>query len=574
MLRKISLLIMIATFINCNTTPKKSNLETDTWIAIHLLDYTTDEKLAHLANQLPALAKQGINTLFLEVDYHFNFKSHPELKSTDGFITKEGAKEFKKRCDQYNIRLIPQFQSLGHQSWAEKTYELLTIYPELDLTPGAFPNNKDIYCREWDPYNPKVNKIVFALIDEIIDAFDADGLHIGMDEVFLITSPHATSTKDKNPATVFAKVVNDFHDYFSKEKNIELFIWGDRLIDGTKHKYGAWESSLNGTAPAIDLIPKDIVICDWHYEPRATYTSIPMFIEKGFRVLPSSWRKKDGIDKLINYSYQIEDKKMLGHLFTTWSYIDTVTQYKPMLHGLNSIKNGKFHDISFHLNHAKTKKKATVSLSTKKSTLAIYYTTDGKTPSIQSKKYLRPIPITQTTTIKAISYLDTISKSIVNSQAYSLHKGLAATIELNTPSSSKFEVTNKEFTLIDGELGSTGFADGKWLGFDGTNAHITLNFKNKTDVNSIIISAFNDHSNWIYSPKSFTILTSTNGKDYKKLPMKKIDLSIEKIQEIKFNVHQKNIKSMQFIGLNRPIPKNKKDAGNKTWIFLDEIIIK
>ncbi len=574
MLRIILPLVIIATFINCKTTPLKSNQETSKWIAIHLLDYTTDKKLEHLGKQLPALAKQGLNTLFLEVDYHFDFKSHPELKSSTGFITKKGAEKFKKLCDKFNIRLIPQFQSLGHQSWADKTYELLTVYPELDLTPNAFPKNKDIYCREWDPYNPKVNKIVFALIDEIIDAFDADGLHIGMDEVFLITSPYAKSTKDKDPAVVFAKVVNDFHDYFSKRKNIELFIWGDRLIDGTKHKYGAWESSLNGTAPAIDLIPKDIIICDWHYEPRASYSSIPMFIDKGFRVLPTSWRKKDGIDKFINYTYQIDNKKMLGHLFSTWSYIDSVSQYKPMLHGLNTIKNGKFYDVSFNLNHVKTENKSTISLSSKNKALDIFYTTDGSLPTLNSKKYTHQIPINKSTLIKAISYLDSTPKSIVSTQAYSLHKGLETAINLTTPYSEKFEAINKEFTLIDGELGGTSFADGKWLGFDASDANITLKFEKKTDISTISIKAFNDHSNWIYAPQSFTIITTTDNKSYKKLALKNIQLTKEKIQEIKFNVHQKNIKGIQLIGSNRPIPKDKKEAGTKTWIFLDEIVIK
>jgi len=574
MLRKISLLIIIATFINCNTTPLKSNEETDKWIAIHLLDYTTDEKLEHLGNQLPALAKKGLNTLFLEVDYHFDFKSHPELKSATGFITKKAAEKFKKRCDQFNIRLIPQFQSLGHQSWADKTFELLTVYPEFDLTPNAFPKNADIYCREWDPYNPKVNKIVFALIDEIIEAFDADGLHIGMDEVFLITSPFAKSTKDKDPAVVFAKVVNDFHAYFTKQKNIELFIWGDRLIDGTQHKYGAWESSLNGTAPAIDLIPKDIIICDWHYEPRSSYSSVPMFIEKGFRVLPTSWKKKDGIDKFINYTYQIDNNKMLGHLFSTWSYIDSVSHYKPMLHGLNTIKKGKFYDVNFSINYHKIAKKTTISLSTTKNSLDLYYTTDGSSPTLESKKYTHPISINNSTVIKAISYLETTPKSIVNTQAFSLHKGFGATLHLTSPYSEKFEAPNKELTLVDGQLGSTGFADGKWLGFDGTHVNVTINFKNKTPIKSITIRTFNDHSNWIYAPESFTILSTTNGEDYKKIGTIKVPVSTEKIQEIKFNIAQKNIKSIQLIGMNRPIPKNKKDAGNKTWIFLDEIIIK
>ena len=132
-------------------------------------------------------------------------------------ITKAGAKRFLAACRENGIELVPQFMCLGHQSWAKNTQPLLTKYPELDLTPGAFPNNKGIYCREWDPMNPKTNEIVFALIDELIDAFEAKAFHVGMDEVFLLSSEHAPSTKDLDPADVFAKVVNDLHGHIVGE---------------------------------------------------------------------------------------------------------------------------------------------------------------------------------------------------------------------------------------------------------------------------------------------------------------------------------------------------------------------
>ena len=573
MLKNISALILIVIFTNCHSEIANKEAKKEKWIAIHLLDYTNDQKLENLGKQLPELSKMGLNTIFLEIDYHFDFKSHPELKSKNEFITKVAAQKFKKLCDANNIRLIPQFQSLGHQSWGKTTYKLLTVYPELDLTPNTFPNNEGIYCREWDPYNPKVNTIVFALIDEILEAFDADGLHLGMDEVFLITSPFAKSTKDKNPANVFAKVVNDFHDYFTKQKNVELFIWGDRLIDGTKHKYGAWESSLNNTAPAIDLIPKDIIICDWHYEPRTSYSSIPMFIEKGFKVLPSSWRKKNAIDAFINYSYQVESEKMLGHLFTTWGFVDSVTKYQPLLHGLETIKNEKFYNVNFSFNYNKPQNNVKVTLMTKKKELDIYYTTDGRTPTTKSNKYTEPFTINESSIIKAASYLDTLPAGVLQSQSYSFHKGLAANISLNTPFSEKFEVINNEFALIDGLLGSNSFSDNRWLGFDASDANITLDFEKQTNINSITLSVFNDHSNWIYAPKSITFLVSTDGKNYKKIAKEEIQLSIEKTQKITLSKELKNIKQIQIIGINRPIPKPKKDAGNKTWIFIDEIQI-
>jgi len=117
-------------------------------------------------------------------------------------------------------------------------------------------------------------------------------------------------------------------------------MWGDRLIDGTKYEYGEWESSINGTAPAVDLIPKDIIICDWHYEKMDGYPSIPLFLEKGFRVLPASWRKVEAVEALIQYSIKQNNSKMLGHLFTSWGRTN-VPEYPPIVECVKMLKDQK-----------------------------------------------------------------------------------------------------------------------------------------------------------------------------------------------------------------------------------------
>lgn len=309
------------------------------WCAVHLNGYSTDDDLQMLGENIPTLAKIGINVLILEVGYGFEFQSHPELRRGHKNITKEGADGLVAVCRKHGIRLIPQFQCLGHQSWKENTGPLLNKYPELDLTPGAFPGNKGIYCREWDLLNPKVNKIIFALMDELIDAFQADAFHVGMDEVFLLGHEKSPSTKGKDPAILFAKAVNEYYDHLVKKRKVEMLMWGDRLIDAKKLKYGKWEASNNGTAPAIDLIPKDIIICDWHYGKRPQYPSIPMFIEKGFRVIPSGWNNLDATRELIKYSKTKSSPLVLGHLFTTWSVKkDALTHYPPIVEGMKILQ--------------------------------------------------------------------------------------------------------------------------------------------------------------------------------------------------------------------------------------------
>ena len=352
--------------INYKNPAKWENLKSDQkleWRAVHLLHYDNDEALEELAGYVPRLAEQGINKIILEVDYHFTFESHPELRQTDNTITKEGAKKFSDICKENGIDIIPQFQCLGHQSWAKDTWKLLEVYPELDLTPNAFPDNEGLYCREWDVTNPKVYEIVFPLMDEIIDAFDAKAMHVGMDEVFLLGSDESPSTIGEDPAKLYAKAVNDIYNHLVIEKGVEMLMWGDRLIDAREINYGEWESSANATSAAIDMIPNDIIICDWHYESFESYKgvkseefktvlkerndifnnlevdeylSIPMFIEKGFRVLPCSWRVTENMENLLYYSMLQESPKMLGHLFTLWSSAkgEELLSYPPMVEGL------------------------------------------------------------------------------------------------------------------------------------------------------------------------------------------------------------------------------------------------
>lgn len=337
-MRMVQQLSVIALLLICTCIVAQAKAKP--WRAIHLLDYNTDSDLDALANNLEALAKQGINVIVLEIDYNFAFNSHPELRRGTNPITHEGARRFAAAAKKSGIRLIPEFQSLGHQSWKAETFPLLTVYPQFDLTPGAFPNNEGIYCREWDPHNPEVWKIVFKLMDEIIDAFRADAFHVGMDEVFLLGSDKSPSTKGQDPGVLFAKAVNELHGHLVRKRRVEMLMWGDRLIDAAKYDYGEWEAAKNGTARAIDLIPKDIIICDWHYEVRDSYPSIPLFVNKGFRVIPAGWKDVDATKSFINYSRSQAGPKMLGYMFTTWGVKkDALLEFPPLVEGIKLLKN-------------------------------------------------------------------------------------------------------------------------------------------------------------------------------------------------------------------------------------------
>jgi hypothetical protein len=287
------------------------------WRGVHV--FVGSQKAAEtLRAEVPDLAAIGVNVIVAEVDYGFQYASHPELASKSG-LSREEARALAAACRQKGIRLIPQFQCLGHQSWDKDTGPLLTKHPEFDETPGQYPRNEGLYCRSWCPLNPEVNPIIFDLMDELLDAFQADALHVGMDEVFVIASEHCPRCKGKSAAELFAKAVNDYHAHLVGRRKVEMLMWGDRLIDDKATGYGKYESSQNGTWSAIDAVPKDIIICDWHYGKQAEYPSVRLFQEKGFRVWPAGWKDVDATEALIDFSEHHKiDARMLGHLCTTW----------------------------------------------------------------------------------------------------------------------------------------------------------------------------------------------------------------------------------------------------------------
>jgi hypothetical protein len=239
------------------------------------------------------LAPRHVNTLVLQVDYNYQYQSHPELRD-DEALSRDDVKKLLAACRKDGIRIIPMIDLLGHQSDGSWLGSLLRQYPDFDETPWVkmpknyhWPNADKLYCKSYCPLHPKVHEVIFAVIDELCDVFEADTFHAGMDEVFYLGEDKCPRCHGHDKAELFADEVGRIHDHL-QEKRRKMWMWGDRLLDGKATGLGEWEASENDTSRAIDLIPKDILICDWHYDtpaPTAAY-----FAVKGFKVVSCPWR--------------------------------------------------------------------------------------------------------------------------------------------------------------------------------------------------------------------------------------------------------------------------------------------
>jgi hypothetical protein len=278
------------------------------------------------------LVPNNVNTLVLRVDFNYRYRSHPELRGEDA-LSKSDVRKIVKACRKGGIRVIPQINLLGHQSWESELTKLLEVYPEFDETPWVelpetyeWPNADGLYCKSYCPLHPGVHDVVFALVDEVVKIFDADAFHAGMDEVFYIGMDRCPRCGGHDKAELFAGEVSRIRSHLARS-GVELWIWGDRLIDGKATGIGEWEASMNSTHRAIDLIPKDVVINDWHYE-RADPTA-PYFAAKGFTVVTSPWKLGDvavtQIEDMVRYrrnSTPAMREHFAGVMQTIWSPAD------------------------------------------------------------------------------------------------------------------------------------------------------------------------------------------------------------------------------------------------------------
>jgi hypothetical protein len=268
-----------------------------------------------------ALPREGVNTLVLEVNYRFQYVKRPEVVDANA-LSREDVGSLVAAAREAGVRLIPQINLLGHQSWAKNTGGLLRAHPEFDETPGKYPGNEGIYCRSYCPLHPQVHAVIFDLIDELTEVFAADTFHAGMDEVFILADENCPRCRGRLPSDLFAGEVVAIRDHLAKSGR-KLWIWGDRLLDGAATGAGKWEASFNGTWTAIDRIPRDVLICDWHYEKAVPGAAF--FAMHGFNVVSSPWRKPDVALAQIEAMRMLRAQanpavaaRMQGFMQTTW----------------------------------------------------------------------------------------------------------------------------------------------------------------------------------------------------------------------------------------------------------------
>lgn len=287
---------------------------------VHLCLHVDTLDVDYAKQLIPEIGSLGFNTLILEVDNAVRLNSHPELAKSNA-ITTQQLKELIALARNSGLEVIPDFQTMGHQD-----YLFAKVYPDLVEN----PEQPYAYC----PSNSKTYTVLFEIYDELIELFKPKYFHIGHDEILDFQHNHkqigfCEQCRKTSPDQLLARDITKIVEYL-KSKDVQTMMWGDMLLakeqfpptPGRAYFGGEPENTWN----AINLIPKEVVVCDWHYgsdkDPRPEYPSLGFFITKGFRTIGTTWYNLDNIRDFTIAAESQQSPRILGMIISTWCAIN------------------------------------------------------------------------------------------------------------------------------------------------------------------------------------------------------------------------------------------------------------
>jgi predicted alpha-1,2-mannosidase len=218
----------------------------------------------------------------------------------------------------------------------------------------------------------------------------------------------------------------------------------------------------------------------------------------------------------------------------------------------------------------------TVALSSTDDKTVIYYSLDGSDPKQNKHIYTGPIKLSQSTVLKAVCFKDGIYSKIGISNFSKVPAG--KTIKLNTKYSDSYS-GGGPLGLIDGIKGSSNFHTEAWQGYEGNDLDAVVDLGKAQKISSITTSFLQNTVSWIFFPQLIEYSISTDGINFTKVyeikniaDEKNSDSGVKDFEKILDGVEARYIKVYaKNVGV---CPQWHVAAGNKAWLFVDEISIK
>lgn len=519
-------------------------------------------------------------------------QGHPN--ASGGFYTQEQARELVDYAAKRGITIIPEIKIPGH------THEILAVYPELGCTTAE--NNPAVLCFG----NEKSYEFLKNVLDEVIAIFPSRYIHIGGEQADttswkLCEKCQNLIKKDSlgSSSELQSLAIKQIEDYLiTKDRN--LIGWDDVLAHNVSKKAQIMvgkdiETAKNAASEDYKVIvsvedflnlsnyqknPKEQQDIRGDYLPlEKVYSFNPMPKElpgeKKNNILGAQanlWSKQTPTFQEVEYmvyprAIALSEVLWSNQELSTFSNFNKrLQQHYALLQKLQVNYYPPSFSVTTDITFDSLNRKNTVLLSSEQFTPKIRYTVDGSVPDKNSTLYNLPLELTQTSTIKAASFVDSVRVSEVEKIELDVHKAIGKEVKYLAPWDQTYAAQNV-FTLTNGVKGGITLKDGQWQGFT-KSLNAVIDFERREEISSIAMNFIQVRRQQVYFPEELIISISDNAKNYREIAViKNQSLTADSaLQYQKFELQLAKPVMARYIQVKAAIPDDK-------IILTDEIVV-
>ena len=522
-------------------------------------------------------------------------------KRYGGYYTQEEVKDIVAYAADRQITTIPEIEMPGHAQ------AVLAAYPNLGCTGGPYQTAtywgvfEDVFCAG----NEETFHFLEGVMDEVIPLFPSKYVHIGGDECPK-TRWHNCPKCQKRIRDEKLKDEHELQSYFIARMEKYLHTKGKKIIGWDEILEGglapdatvmSWRGLEGGIAAAklqhdVIMTPEKFVYLDYYQslsktEPVAAGGYLPLRKIYEYEPMPDELSKSEqryikGVQanawsEYLNSAAQAEYMifpRIIALAETAWSKPE-YKKYPDFLIRLNQnlrfLKGINYATSLNEITGESVKNASSFKLSTDLKNAEIRYTINGTDPTPGSLKYISPVRMEKSGTLKARLFKDGKAAGKLYEQILVKSLATGKKVSLAQPGQGNYHVDPQ--ILTNGVQGSPLYNNGEWLGYSGVDFEAVVDLEAVQTISEVGLNTLNYQWQKMHPPKLLTFEVSTDNISFKEVSRQTV------FGKEGINMARQKLKAMpaRYVKIKASnigiIPDGYYGAGTKAWLMVDEIII-
>jgi len=537
-----------------------------------------------------------------------------EQASYGGFYTQAEIRNIVAYARSRFITIVPEIEMPAHAGAA------LAAYPAYSCSGGPFtvPTGGvwpivDLYCAG----NDSTFTFLQNILDEVIGLFPGEYIHLGGDEADKSEWKKCPKCQARIRSEKLANET-ELQGYFMRRMEHYLASRGRRMI--------GWDEILEGGLPAraavmswrgmrggidaarayhdVVMAPTDYCYFDYYQgvpdlEPKSIGGFLPLERVYAFEPTPDSLSAVQAAHILgcqanlwTEYIATPEHAEYMifPRLFAlaevAWSpasarhwpnFLGRVVAAMPRLEAMGINASHTLFNVQAELMRSSDGRNVEIVLKSLAPSGEIRYTLDNSQPSATSQRFQGPIVLDRSATVRAGLFRDGMLSGKIVAVPFLTHLACGKKITYCAPYSAKYAAAGSR-ALVDGRKGTLLYSDGAWQGFEQTNLEVVIDLGRKQVIQRVTSSFLEDVGSWIFGPRQVTYSFSDKGAVYitlADLPGKSHDDNpAAAVRDYSQDFEDPEARYIKVTAANIGVcPPGHAGAGQKAWLFVDEIIV-